>query len=316
MTSESRKAGRAWSRLRRVAILSAFALVLASCASAGVSATVNGLEITDDDIAGLTTQSEGATTANAEQYRNLLTNAIVTASMVTAAEEDFGLGDLSSTASTESYLNEASTQDIALIGRVADNPELTPDAVELVTVQLNVRASVKEALASESEFLEEIWQNDQNLLIQACARHVLLATEEEANAALARYEAGEDFSALATELSLDTLSPGGVLPCPSQPADFVQPFSSVVATAPVGEVAGPVESQFGWHIILVDSREFPQNLDELSQDPLKWVPSSLIDAAWIGWLNASLESADIEVRSQIGMWYSPVDGILAPPPSP
>ena len=299
-----------------VLVAAAFAVVLAGCG--GVAATVNGIEITDDDIAGLTTESESGTavSADAEQYRNLLTNSIVTAAMVTAAEEEFGLGDLSSTDSTDAYLAQASQQDIELIGRVASNPDLTLNAVELVTVQLNVRQAVKEELASETEFLQGVWQNDQNLLIQACASHILVATEEEANAVKERLEAGEDFSAVATELSLDTQSPGGALPCPSRPDDFLQPFSSVVATAPVGELAGPVETQFGWHIVLVDTREFPQTLDELSEDPLRWLPPALIDAAWIGWINEALESADIDVRSQIGTWYPPVDGIVAPPPSP
>jgi parvulin-like peptidyl-prolyl isomerase len=316
MMSESRRAGDVTSRLRRVLMLSACALVLASCAAGGVSATVNGVEITDGDVAGLSTESEGAATADADQYRSLLTNSIVTVATVSAAEEDFGLGDLSSAEATDAYLAQASEQDIALIGRVAANPDLSLDAVELVTVQLNVRESVKEELASETEFLQDVWQNNQNLLIQTCASHILVATEDEANAAKVRLEAGEDFSALATELSLDTQSPGGALPCPSQPEDFVQPFSSVVATAPVGELAGPVETQFGWHIVFVDSREFPQSLDELSQDPLRWLPSAIVDAAWIGWLNESLESADIEVRSQIGTWYAAVDGIIPPPPSP
>jgi len=303
------------SRARVVMFMAALGLVLASC-SAGVAATVDGVEITNDDIIGLTTEFEDASSANAEQYRDLLTNSIVTVSMVTAAEEDFGLEDLSSDTATSAYLAEASEQDIALIGRVASNPGLTADAVDLVTVQLGVRKSVKEALANDTEFLQGVWQNDQNLLIQTCARHVLVATEDEANVAKARFEAGEDISAIATDISLDTQSPGGALPCPSRPDDFVQPFSSVVATAPVGEIAGPVETQFGWHIVLVDSREFPQSLDELSQDPLKWIPPAIIDATWIGWLNEALETADIEVRSQIGTWYAPVDGIIPPPPSP
>ena len=303
-------------RIRFAAFLAAFALVLASCTAAGVSATVNDVEITDDDIAGLTTDSEGDGSTDAEQYRSLLTNSIVTVAMVSAAEEDFGIEGLSSPEASDAYLVEASEQDIALIGRVASNPGLTADAVELVTVQLNVRESVKEALANGTEFLQDVWQNDQNLLIQACARHVLVATEDEARAAKERFEAGEDFSALATELSLDTQSPGGALPCPSRPDDFLQPFSSVVATAPVGEVAGPVETQFGWHIVLVDSRESPQSLDELALDPLRWLPPAIIDSAWIRWLNDSLERADIDVRSQIGSWYPAVDGIIPPAPSP
>ena len=301
-------------RVRSAVFMAALGLALASCG--GVAATVDGVVITDDDIAGLTTDSGDAYSADAEQYRNLLTNSIVTVSMVTAAEEAFGLEDLSSREATDAYLAQATEQDIALIGRVASNPELTEDAVELVTVQLNVRESVKEELAGGTEFLQDVWQNNQNLLIQACARHILVESEDEATAVRARLESGEDFSALATEISLDTQSPGGALPCPSQPDDFLQPFSSVVATAPVGELAGPVETQFGWHIVLVDSRESPQSLDELSQDPLRWLPPSIIDAAWVGWLNEALGSSDIEVRSQIGTWYAPVDGIVPPPPSP
>jgi parvulin-like peptidyl-prolyl isomerase len=316
MMSESRKAGGVSSRLAWTLVLFAFALVLASCTAGGVAATVNGIDITDDQIAGLTTGAEDATSADGEQYRNLLTNSIVTAAMVTAAEEDFGLGNLATQEASGAFLEQASDEDLALITRVATNPDLTQEAVELVTVQLNVRDSVKQELASEELFLEGVWQEDQNLLIQTCARHVLVETEEEANAARDRYEGGEDFSALATELSLDTQSPGGALPCPSRPDDFIQPFASVVATAPVGELAGPVETQFGWHIVLVDSREFPQSLSELAEDPLKWLPPAIIDSAWIGWLNESLERAEIDVRSQIGTWYPPVDGIIPPPPSP
>ena len=298
----------------------AVGLILAGCAAngvpSGVSATVNGIQITDAEIVGLTTGSEDAVSADGEEYRNLLTNSIVTTAMVSTAQEQFGIEDLSTEEASDAFLAQASQQDIELIGRVASNPELTEHAVDLVIVQLNVRETVKRQLASETEFLQDVWQNDQNLLMQVCASHILVVTEDEANVAKDRFEAGEDFSALASELSLDTQSPGGALPCPSRPDDFLQPFSSVVATAPVGMVAGPVETQFGWHIVLVESREFPESLDELAADPLRWLPPSIIDSTWIGWINEALEVSDIVVRSQIGTWYPPVDGIIPPAPSP
>jgi parvulin-like peptidyl-prolyl isomerase len=298
----------------------ALGLVLVGCAAngvpSGVSATVNGIQITDAEVEELTIGSEDDVSTDGEEYRNLLTNSIVTTAMVSTAQARLGLEDLSTREASDAFLSQASQQDIELIGRVASNPELTEHAVDLVIVQLNVRETVKRKLATETEFLQDVWQNDQNLLMQVCARHVLVATEEEAITARDRFEAGEDFSDLATELSLDTQSPGGALPCPSRPDDFLQPFSSVVATAPVGVVAGPVETQFGWHIVLVDSREFPQSLDELAEDPLRWLPPSIIDSAWIGWINEALEASDIVVRSQIGTWYPAVDGIIPPAPSP
>jgi parvulin-like peptidyl-prolyl isomerase len=295
-------------------------LILAGCAAngvpSGVSATVNGIQISDAEIEELTIGSEDDVSTDGEEYRNLLTNSIVTTAMVSTAQAELGLEDLSTKEASDAFLSQASQQDIELIGRVASNPDLTEHAVDLVIVQLNVRETVKRKLATETEFLQEVWQNDQNLLMQVCARHVLVATEDEANAARDRFEAGEDLSDLATELSLDTVSPGGALPCPSRPDDFLQPFSSVVATAPVDVLAGPVETQFGWHIVLVDSREFPQSLDDLAENPLRWLPPSIIDSAWIGWINEALEVSDIVVRSQIGTWYPPVDGIIPPAPSP
>ena len=307
-------------RLRFAVFTAAVGLILAGCAAngvpSGVSATVNGIQITDAEIEGFTTGSEDEESTDGDEYRNLLTNSIVTTAMVSTAQSQFGLEDLSTEEAAEAFLLQASQQDIELIGRVAANPELTEHAVDLVIVQLNVRETVKRQLASETEFLQNVWQNDQNLLIQACARHILVATEEEASAARDRFEAGEDFSALASELSLDTQSPGGALPCPSRPDDFLQPFSSVVATALVGVAAGPVETQFGWHIVLVDSRQSPRSLDELAEDPLRWLPPSIIDSTWIGWINDALDVSDIVVRSQIGTWYPPVDGIVPPAPSP
>ncbi|MFV2000761.1 MAG: peptidylprolyl isomerase, partial [Acidimicrobiia bacterium] len=102
----------------------------------------------------------------------------------------------------------------------------------------------------------------------------------------------------------------------SNPSVFIQPFSSVVATAPVGELIGPVQTEFGWHVILVESRETPATLDELAEDPLRWIPEEILDAAWSNWLNEAVADADIDVRSQIGTWYSAIDGILPPPDSP
>ncbi len=86
-----------------------------------------------------------------------------------------------------------------------------------------------------------------------CASHILVATAEEADDVLAQLEDGGDFAALAMELSLDTGSgaAGGVLGC-ADPEQFVVEFRDAVISAPVGEIVGPVETQFGFHIIVVD----------------------------------------------------------------
>jgi len=302
-------------RTRPVLLIAAFALVLASCASAGVAATVNGNEISDDQVFALATADSDAPVVGAENFRNLLLNSIFTQAMVTSAETDFGVTGLDTQESIEAFVPTATQEEARILQSVIANPDLSSDAVNLVAVQLLTRRTVKQGIANDREFLEGVWQDDQELLIQACARHVLLASEEEAEVIMARLEAGEDFATVANEVSLDTQSPGGALACPSNPSVFVQPFSSVVATAPVGELIGPVQTEFGWHVILVESRETPATLDELAEDPLRWIPEEILDAAWSNWLNEAAD-ADIDVRSQIGTWYSAIDGILPPPNSP
>ena len=93
------------------------------------------------------------------------------------------------------------------------------------------------------------------------ARHILIAagTDDAAAAARAKaaYErarAGEDFAALARELSDDTGSKdsGGDLGF-AQRGDFVQAFADAVWGMQPGEIRGPVKTEFGWHVIqLVD----------------------------------------------------------------
>ena len=81
------------------------------------------------------------------------------------------------------------------------------------------------------------------------ASHILVETEEEAVAVQERANAGEDFAELAMELSTGPSGPnGGALGWFGQ-GMMVQPFEAAVMEMEAGEVSGPVETQFGWHII-------------------------------------------------------------------
>jgi len=101
----------------------------------------------------------------------------------------------------------------------------------------------------------------------ACVSHILVDTEEEALDVLAELESGADFATLAQERSTDEGSAqgGGVLPCTFTTTfenTYVGPFVDAALDAEMGVPTGPVESEFGYHVILV--RPYEEVVDELA----------------------------------------------------
>lgn len=99
------------------------------------------------------------------------------------------------------------------------------------------------------------------------ARHILVATQEEAEDIVAALKDGESFADLARAASTDTGSgaQGGELGWTSV-YGFVKPFADAVVDAPIGEIIGPIQTEFGWHVIQVRARENrPITEDELNQ---------------------------------------------------
>lgn len=91
------------------------------------------------------------------------------------------------------------------------------------------------------------------------ARHILVETQSEAMALVTELEGGADFVELATTKSTGpSASSGGDLGW-FPPDRMVPEFSSAVQTLADGEFTKqPVQTQFGWHVILrEDSRESP-----------------------------------------------------------
>ncbi|WP_436644941.1 peptidylprolyl isomerase [Pseudogemmobacter hezensis] len=113
------------------------------------------------------------------------------------------------------------------------------------------------------------------------ASHILVETEEEAKAIKAQLDAGADFATLAKEESTDTGSgaAGGDLgwfPL----GMMVKPFEDAVVAATPGKVSDPVQSQFGWHLILVhETRDLPvPTLDEVREDLAAEVEREAVEA--------------------------------------
>lgn len=88
----------------------------------------------------------------------------------------------------------------------------------------------------------------------ASARHILVADEAACQNLKDEVANGGDFAELAkTHSSCPSGRQGGELG-EFGPGQMVPEFDQVVFSAPVGEVQGPVKTQFGYHLLEVTSR--------------------------------------------------------------
>ncbi len=90
--------------------------------------------------------------------------------------------------------------------------------------------------------------------MRASARHILVETEEQCNDLKAQIEGGADFADLAKQHSkCPSGAQGGELGEFGQ-GQMVPEFDKVVFNDEVGVVHGPVQTQFGYHLLEVTSR--------------------------------------------------------------
>jgi peptidyl-prolyl cis-trans isomerase C len=126
-----------------------------------------------------------------------------------------------------------------------------------------VKASIGEE-AARAIYEDKVKQLKPEEEVQA--RHILVASEEEAKKLITRIDAGEDFAQLAKENSGDAGSKtqGGMLGFFGK-GQMVPQFEEAAFALQKGGVSKPVQSQFGWHVIKVEDRRQkpPPTFDEV-----------------------------------------------------
>ncbi len=108
------------------------------------------------------------------------------------------------------------------------------------------------------------------------ARHILVASEDEAKKIIAQLKGGADFAQLAREHSTDPgAAQGGDLGW-FKKGDMLPEFSAAAFALQPGQITDtPVHTQYGWHIIKVEGRRqappptFEQARDQLRQDMIQ-----------------------------------------------
>ncbi len=153
--------------------------------------------------------------------------------------------------------------------------------------------------AKQTAFGEALTESGELTVDAPCVRHILLDDETAAQEVLDLLNDGGDFAALAAERSTGPTGPtGGDLGC-APSSGYVPEFAAAVDSATLGEYVGPVQTQFGWHVLVVDRYE------ESTQNPGDVIGQRV---------RARLEGATIDVDPRVGTWdpvnltITPVDG--------
>ena len=91
-------------------------------------------------------------------------------------------------------------------------------------------------------------------MAKASARHILVPTKEACEDLKTKIEAGADFAVIARDHSKCPSGKQGGELGEFSPGQMVKEFDDVVFSKEVGKVHGPVQTQFGYHLIEITSR--------------------------------------------------------------
>ncbi|CAG0911090.1 unnamed protein product [Cyprideis torosa] len=167
--------------------------------------------------------------------------------------------------SPELVLNELINRELLVAEARKAGIDKRPDIQRMIDVQRDSLLA-NELLAAK---MEEVDTSDEALkaeydaqvseleLTEYKARHILLKTEEEANAIIEELAKGADFATLAKEKSTGPSGPDGGDLGWFQSDSMVAEFADAVKALKKGEVSkAPVKTQFGWHVVtLEDTRD-------------------------------------------------------------
>ena len=140
------------------------------------------------------------------------------------------------------------------------------------------------------------------------ARHILVETAEEADEIVALLADGADFATLAAERSTDpgSAAEGGLLGARERGV-FVPEFDAAVWSARLDVVLDPVETQFGFHVIEVVD-ESSTSAGDLSAAERRQLAGADLDDV----LGGAVRTAEVTVRSRIGVWDADAGVVVAP----
>jgi peptidyl-prolyl cis-trans isomerase C len=195
---------------------------------------------------------------------------------------------------------------LAAKGREAnlqDDPEVTElmaayetEAIRHVYIQRLIDAEVTEEKI-KAEYDRYVAANPPQTEVRA--RHILVATKEEAEAIVAALDGGAKFEELAKQKSTDPAAQAGGDLGYFVAEEMVKPFADAAFALEKGQYTKtPVQTEFGWHVILVeDKRErTAPAYEELKGEIQNQLSQDVIESK----IKELRSTADIELFNQDG----------------
>ena len=248
---------------RVVAALALSALMLSSCggaspvASANDAFMVNGTSFALDDfetlLADLVDNQQLEVSANGKPSKEDAINVMRTLIRYEAYKKYLAEFGLTEDPADRAKVEQQAAQDEQFGG--------LPEYLRELLINLSVaQATMARFEAHSSTTLKTLYNESPASTGVLCLSHILLQTEDDANAVLKELANGEKFADVARKRSIEPGADesGGALSTNDEPCTdmsfFQQQFDSDFMVGAVGAKAGvptgPVKTQFGFHIIL------------------------------------------------------------------
>jgi parvulin-like peptidyl-prolyl isomerase len=304
---------------RLVSTILPLALFLGACGS-GVgndpAATVDGIVITVDEVESLMTGESSV--VNRPTFAQFLGAAIQIQVILAVAEADYGV------VPSEDEISEEADRIYADNGLDLSREDFleqrgfSENMLQAIASQQLAVTRVQEMLTSAEpteEQLAEARKEAEWGLAEVCLSHILVETEEEAADVLDRLEAGEEFADLATELSTDpaVVDNSGDYGC-SPPARFVEPFAEAAMAAELNVPTNPVETEFGFHVLLVTDRTDADPAEIPSDEELAESLTPTLEAQSLNeWFAEIMLAAQVVVEEEFGTWSAGPPPQVVPP---
>lgn len=273
-----------------LALVLAFSLTGCKNNNSKVVATVDSINITEDELHDMLV----------EKYGNEVLNLLISEKIV-----DLEIAKEKIEISTEEIDKELKNMEEQYGGEEAlkmamSNANLTEkDLKEEIRTNLSLKKILASDLTVSDEEISDYYEENKEQLTQkeqVDASHILVESEDLAKDIKKKLDAGEDFAKLAEKHSTDegTKDNGGNLGFFGK-GEMVEAFEDVAFNLGIGKISEPVKSEYGYHIILVNDKKEEKltSLEDSKDDIREILSQSKMPEAFNKWYSEKVAEYDI-----------------------